>query len=57
MENLFERNIWDWVDPQNVIENFKFLLLELQEANMCNCSETIVSSILVKIGLALTCLH
>lgn len=57
MENLFERNIWDWVDPQNVIENFKFLLLELQEANMYNCSETIVSSILVKIGLALTCLH
>lgn len=43
MENVFDGNVWDWVDPQNVIQNFQFLFLELQESNMYNCSQTIVS--------------
>lgn len=59
MENLFDRNVWDWADPQNVIENFQFAILkfELQEANVYNRSQTIITFILVKIGLELTYLH
>lgn len=57
MENLFDRKVWDMVDPQNVIGDFQFVFLELQEANTYNCSQTIVSTILVKIGLELTYLH